>query len=152
MAKKDDQITGSKGDPAVTDGQLPEGRKSPDVLPLPEPPPARVSSADAPVGSAPPAPRAARFGEGKEGRAARRERGVAGARAGFFERTAQFLRDVRAELKRVAWPTPTEVKNTTIITIIAVIFFAIYLFAVDRGLTFLITQLERFVSWLLGAV
>ena len=149
MAKKDDEITGGKGDPAVTDGQLPERREAP-VLPLPEPPPGRVSSSGVADAAAPPAPRAARFGEGAEGRGARRERGVAGARAGFFERTAQFLHDVRAELKRVAWPTATEVKNTTIITIIAVIFFAVYLYVVDRGLTFLITQLERFVNWLLG--
>lgn len=98
-----------------------------------------------------PGPRAARFGEGPEGRGARRERGVAGPRAGFFDRVAQFWRDIRAEMNRVSWPSANEVKNTTIITLIAVIFFAIYLFAVDRGLAFLIGQLERLVSWLTGA-
>ncbi|OLE52261.1 MAG: preprotein translocase subunit SecE [Acidobacteria bacterium 13_1_20CM_3_53_8] len=54
-------------------------------------------------------------------------------------------------MKRVTWPSVSEVKNTTIITVVAVIFFAIYLFAVDQGLAFLITQLERLVSWLVGA-
>jgi preprotein translocase subunit SecE len=97
-------------------------------------------------------PRAARFGEGREGRAARRERGVAGARAGFFERTGQFLHDVREELKRVAWPKGREVRNTTIITIIAVIFFAIYLKLVDEGFALLIGQLERLINWLFGLV
>jgi preprotein translocase subunit SecE len=118
-------------------------------LPLPEPPPARVSSEDVPESV--PAPRAARFGEGPEGKGARRERGVSGARAGFFERTSQFLRDVRAEMRRVSWPTMNEVKNTTIITIVAVIFFAVYLFLVDQGLARLILGLEWLANKLLGA-
>ncbi|MBC7910054.1 MAG: preprotein translocase subunit SecE [Pyrinomonadaceae bacterium] len=99
-----------------------------------------------------PEPRAARFGEGPEGRGARRERGVTGARAGFFTRTAQFLHDVRQEMKRVSWPSATDVKNTTIIVIVAVLFFAVYLFAVDRGVAFLITQLDSLLRWLTGSV
>jgi preprotein translocase subunit SecE len=118
-------------------------------LPLPEPPPARVSSEDVPEST--PAPRAARFGEGPEGKGARRERGVSGPRAGFFERTSQFLRDVRAEMRRVSWPTMNEVKNTTIITLVAVIFFAVYLFLVDQGLARLILGLEWLANKLLGA-
>ena len=139
MPKKADNIMGAKDDS--------------DDLPLPEPPPERVSSAETTPGVV--APRAARFGEGEEGRAARRERnlsGPSGPHGGFFERTGQFWRDVRAELKRVTWPTSTEVKNTTIITIIAVIFFALYLFAIDQALAFLIEQLFRFVNWLVGAL
>jgi preprotein translocase subunit SecE len=97
-----------------------------------------------------PAPRAARFGEGAEGRGVRRERGVTGPRAGFFARTAQFLHDVRAEMKRVSWPSLNDVRNTTIIVIVAVIFFAIYLFLVDRGVSFLITQLDNLLKWLTG--
>ncbi len=60
----------------------------------------------------------------------------------------QFLRDVRAEMKRVSWPTLSEVKNTTIITLIAVIFFAVYLFAVDQGLSRLILGID----WLIEKV
>ena len=135
MAKRDDQMTSDRDDSAE--------------LPLPEPPPARVSSEDVPPST--PAPRAARFGEGPEGKGARRERGVSGARAGFFERTAQFISDVRAEMRRVSWPTANEVKNTTIITIIAVIFFAVYLFIVDQGLSRLIMGLEWLANKLLGA-
>jgi len=116
-------------------------------LPLePEPAPERVSSSDVPPGV--PAPRAARFGEGVEGRGARHERGLSGPRAGFFTRTGQFLRDVRAEMKRVSWPSAREVKNTTIITLVAVVFFAVYLWGVDQ----LIVQLGRFGGWLLSLV
>ena len=107
---------------------------------LPEPAPARDTSVTKPIGT--PSPRAARFGEGAEGRSARRERGLAGPRTGFIQRTTQFMRDTRAEMRRVSWPTANEVKNTTIITLIAVVFFAIYLFGVDRVWSFLIDHLR----------
>lgn len=89
-------------------------------------------------------PRAMRFGEdkeGREGKVARRERGQSGSRSGP-PRLVQFLHDVRAEMKRVSWPTLKHVQNTTIITLIAVIFFAVYLFAVDNALYYLINGLE----------
>ena len=96
-----------------------------------------------------PEPRAARFGEGLEGAAARRERGVTGPRAGFFTRTSQYFNDVRAEMKRVSWPSGSDVKNTTIIVLIAVIFFAVYLLVVDKGVAFLITQLDNLLDYLI---
>ena len=126
--KEDDEFEEGRAD----DAQAP---------PEPEPPPGRVSSADTSAGA--PAPRAARFGEGPEGRAARRERGVTGARAGFFERVAQFWHDIRAELRRVTWPTMKQVQSTTIITIIACAFFATYLYLIDYGFTKLIGGLTK---------
>jgi preprotein translocase subunit SecE len=111
---------------------------------LDEPSPARDTSVEKPIGT--PSPRAARFGEGAEGRGARRERGLAGPRTGFIQRTSQFLRDTRAEMRRVSWPTANEVKNTTIITLIAVVFFAIYLFGVDRVWSFLIEHLKTLMG------
>lgn len=99
-----------------------------------------------------PSPRAARFGEGVEGKGARRERGVSGPQVGAVGRLGQFLRDVRSELKRVSWPTAREVKNTTIITLIAVLFFASYLFVVDQALARLITGLAWLVNKLFGVV
>ena len=99
-------------------------------------------------------PRTARFGEGPEGKAARRERGhVAPQPQRAPGRLFEFLHDVRAEMKRVSWPTVKHVQNTTIITIIAVIFFAVYLFLVDQalsrligGLDWLIEKLARFLG------
>jgi preprotein translocase subunit SecE len=129
VARRDhDEFDGGRADEAQTP-------------PEPEPPPGRVSSADVSAGA--PAPRAARFGEGPEGRAARRERGVKGERAGFFERVAQFWHDIRAELRRVTWPTLKQVQSTTIITIIACAFFAVYLYIVDYGFTKLIGGLTK---------
>ena len=97
-----------------------------------------------------PAPRASRFGEGAEGKGARRERGLSGPRVGPFGRMTQFLRDVRAEMKRVSWPSVREVKNTTIITLVAVIFFAVYLFLVDRIWAFLLLQLHNLLTKMTG--
>ena len=92
-------------------------------------------------------PRTARFGEGPEGKAARRERGQTAPRPKrFYERLSEFLHDVRAEMRRVSWPTLTHVQNTTIITVIAVIFFAVYLFAVDQALSRLILGLDWLIE------
>jgi preprotein translocase subunit SecE len=99
-----------------------------------------------------PAPRTASFGEGAEGRGTRRERGLSSPRSGPVARLSQFIRDVRAELKRVSWPTAKEVKNTTIITLIAVVFFAVYLFSVDQVLSRMITGLTWLANKLLGAL
>ena len=103
---------------------------------------AETDNPDAPI-----LPRATRFGEGPEGKAARRERGHTASQGGPG-RLVQFLHDVRAELKRVSWPSAIHVKNTTIITLIAVAFFAVYLFLVDKGMTYLIQGLE----WLIGKI
>jgi preprotein translocase subunit SecE len=129
--RREDEFNGGRDDEARTP-------------PEPEPPPGRVSSADVSAGA--PAPRAARFGEGPEGRAARRERNVKGERAGFFERVAQFWHDIRAELRRVSWPTMKQVQSTTIITIIACAFFAVYLYVIDYGFTKLIGGLTKLLG------
>ncbi len=93
------------------------------------------------------APRMARYGEGPEGRPARRARaGQEHEEEGFFGRIGTFVRDVRAELTRVSWPTALQVRNTTIITVIAVIFFAAYLWVVDRAFAFLIEQLQGLIG------
>jgi len=102
---------------------------------------AETDNPDAPIV----APRTARFGEGPEGKAARRERGQSASPAGPG-RLVQFLHDVRAEMKRVSWPTLTHVQNTTIITLIAVVFFSVYLFAVDQGLAQLILGLDWLIE------
>jgi preprotein translocase subunit SecE len=102
---------------------------------------AETDNPDAPIVT----PRAARFGEGSDAKVVRRERGHSGQQSGPG-RILQFLRDVRAEMKRVSWPTVNEVKNTTIITLIAVIFFSVYLFAVDLGLSRLILGLDWLIE------
>ena len=99
---------------------------------------AETDNPDAPIV----APRAERYGEGPEGKPARRERAHTPAKPRFYERLWEFLHDVRLEMRRVTWPSFNHVRNTTIITLIAVIFFAVYLFVVDQALSRLITGLD----------
>ena len=54
----------------------------------------------------------------------------------------QFWHEVVLEMKKVSWPTRTEVVNTTIITIVVVFFFAVFLFLSDIALSYLIQGIE----------
>jgi preprotein translocase subunit SecE len=49
-------------------------------------------------------------------------------------RFRNFLADVRTELKKTSWPTKKEVYGTTLVVILTVFFFGIYLFLVDLAL------------------
>ncbi len=44
----------------------------------------------------------------------------------------KFLREVRAEMARVEWPKPTEFIGATIVTLLLVLFFTIYLGLLDK--------------------
>ena len=103
---------------------------------------AEIDKADASIG----APRTSSYSERGEGKVARRDHGHAQQSAPG--RIVQFVRDVRAEMKRVSWPNLATVKNTTIITLIAVVFFAIYLFVVDLGMTYLV----KGIDWVIARV
>jgi preprotein translocase subunit SecE len=43
----------------------------------------------------------------------------------------QFYSDVRSEMKKVSWPARQEVFGTTIVVVVAVFFFGLYLGLVD---------------------
>jgi preprotein translocase subunit SecE len=49
------------------------------------------------------------------------------------ERTSakQFVREVRGELKKVAWPTKAEVVTSTIVVLVAVIIMTLLIFGLD---------------------
>ena len=51
------------------------------------------------------------------------------------ERTTprQFLREVRGELRKVAWPTKEEVRRYSIIVLIAVVLFTTFVALLDYG-------------------
>src|SRR5436309_987926 len=52
---------------------------------------------------------------------------------GWIENTKQFYSDVRSEMKKVSWPGRQEVVGTTIVVIVAVFFFGLYLGFVESG-------------------
>ena len=50
----------------------------------------------------------------------------------WAQNAKQFYGDVRSEMKKVSWPSRQEVVGTTIVVIVAVFFFGLYLGAVDQ--------------------
>jgi preprotein translocase subunit SecE len=45
----------------------------------------------------------------------------------------QFLKEVRNELKKVAWPTRGEVVTYTVVVLVSVTFVTLYVFGLDYG-------------------
>ena len=60
-----------------------------------------------------------------------------------YGRAKQFYVDVRNEMKKVSWPSRQEVFGTTVVVIVAVFFFGVYLGVVDGLLN---KALEKFTS------
>jgi preprotein translocase subunit SecE len=64
------------------------------------------------------------------------------AKSGWLLKIRQFWHEVVLEMKKVSWPSRTEVVNTTIIVVIAIFFFAVYLFIADMAFAYLIHGVE----------
>ena len=60
----------------------------------------------------------------------------------WYKRFSAFMREVRAELKKVTWPSKNEVYSTTIVVIFATIFFGFYLFFMDVVFSWVITKIK----------
>ena len=67
------------------------------------------------------------------------------------EGVGEFIKQTRAELDRTTFPSSEDVKNTTIIVIVSVIFFAIYLFLVDQAWVYILEGLTWVVNKVAGA-
>ena len=64
---------------------------------------------------------------GKPGRAPKPDK------PGAFARLGQYLRDVRAEMRRVVWPGRPEVINSSVVVVVTLIFFVAFTFVVDSA-------------------
>ena len=69
----------------------------------------------------------------------------------WYKRFWTFLKDARAELRKVTWPSRAEVTSTTVVVILSVFlfvvilsvfFFGFYLFFVDVAFTWIITKVK----------
>jgi preprotein translocase subunit SecE len=56
----------------------------------------------------------------------------------IFTKTAQFLREVKVELKKVAWPTRKQTIGSTAVVIALVMLISLFLGVVDFGISSLI--------------
>ncbi|MCU0237819.1 MAG: preprotein translocase subunit SecE [Pyrinomonadaceae bacterium] len=62
----------------------------------------------------------------------------------------QFVKETREELNKVTFPSSDDVRGTTMIVVINVIFFAIFLWLVDHGWTYGIEGLTWLVNKIFG--
>jgi preprotein translocase subunit SecE len=60
---------------------------------------------------------------------------------GMTDTVREFLRDVRAELKKVSFPTRAETVGSTTVVIVFCVLMSIYLSVIDS-----------FLSWLVGKI
>jgi preprotein translocase subunit SecE len=56
----------------------------------------------------------------------------------IFGKTAQFLREVKVELKKVTWPSRKQTIGSTVVVIALVMIISVFLGTVDLGLSSLI--------------
>lgn len=60
---------------------------------------------------------------------------VARLKSGYLQKAAQFLREVKVELKKVTWPSRKQTIGSTVVVIILVMIIAFFLGIIDIGLS-----------------
>ena len=61
----------------------------------------------------------------------------------MFEKTRQFLKEVKVEIKKVVYPSREELIGSTKVVIITVFIVSFYLGVIDLGLSKLVKMLLR---------
>jgi preprotein translocase subunit SecE len=61
----------------------------------------------------------------------------------FGTRISEFYHAIKLEMAKTTWPTRSEVWSTTVVVLLAIIFFGFYLWGVDRLVTVGFEALER---------
>ena len=61
----------------------------------------------------------------------------------LFGRIGEFYHAVKLEMAKTTWPTRTEVWSTTVVVLIAVVFFGFYLWGIDKVVTLGFQALEQ---------
>jgi len=70
---------------------------------------------------------------------------TSGAVGGFFAPMVGYLRDTRAELRKVTWPTRQEALNLTLLVLGVMVFMSLVLGSLDLLYARLLEQLFTFV-------
>lgn len=61
----------------------------------------------------------------------------------WLKRFPAFVKDVRLELKKTSFPSGLEVRNTTMVVVVVVIIFGIYLWVVDTVVFAILKEVFR---------
>lgn len=67
----------------------------------------------------------------KNGRGRRKQASGGAERVGRIKRARRFLREVMNELKKVAWPSRTEVITYTVVVLVSVVAITSFVFVLD---------------------
>ncbi|MBR5343196.1 MAG: preprotein translocase subunit SecE [Oscillospiraceae bacterium] len=51
---------------------------------------------------------------------------------GFFKRIAKWFREMRSELKKVVWPTPKQLLNNTVVSVVVMLISALGVWGFDQ--------------------
>lgn len=65
------------------------------------------------------------------------------ASGSLVDKGREYVKDVRQEMTRVSWPTREELRDSTIVVIVAVLLVAAFIGVVDRVLTYAVGLLFR---------
>ena len=67
-----------------------------------------------------------------------------GQKVRWYKRFFNFLKEVRTEVKKVSWPARNEVYSTTLVVIIAMVFFGVYLYFMDAVFSWVLLKIKAF--------
>jgi preprotein translocase subunit SecE len=60
-----------------------------------------------------------------------------------MEQVREYMKDVRAELTKVSWPTREELRDSTVVVIVTVLLVAAFIGIVDQGLNRVVALLFK---------
>jgi len=61
----------------------------------------------------------------------------------MFNRTREYLKDVRAEFDKVSWPNWEELKGQTIVVLVVSLILSLFIYAVDQVLNQIVRLVLR---------
>ena len=57
-----------------------------------------------------------------------------------MKRFIQFLKEARAELRKVSWPTWDDVTRSTVVVFVTVVLFTLFVYFVDDSISFILEK------------
>ena len=68
---------------------------------------------------------------------------MSASKPNVFARIPKYFGDVRAEMKRVVWPTRPDVINSSVVVIVTLLFFTVFTFALDQAVILIISSIAK---------
>ena len=68
---------------------------------------------------------------------------ITASKPNVFARVSKYFGDVRAEMRRVVWPTRPDVANSSVVVIVTLIFFTVFTFTLDQVVILIIGLIAK---------